>query len=482
MANRSLVEPMKKMAGVSALVVVAVVTGAVLVKGGTPVYVTAPGASGHEIFVAPDGKPTNDGSKDRPFDIVTLFGTPKLVQPGDTVWLRGGTYKVAVTSKLVGEPDAPIVVRQYPGERAILDAASRRESPLTVHGSDTWYWGFEVTDSDPTRVTANPTYTDGVRATSVSVFGPRTRFINMVVHDGQQGFGFWTAAVDAELYGNIIYNVGFEAVDRGHGHSVYVQNEQGTKRIVDNILFNGHSFGIHAYTENGSIDNIHLEGNTAFGHGLLSREGPKVNFLYRSKNTAPQNVTLIDNYSYYSAEQSGRAADLSTPVPLSKGCTNAVLRGNYFAAPAMALAITCQSIKEIAGNTFYGNIFALDKSVYSRNEYLTEKPSGTHVFVRPNLYEKGRGHITVFNWDREPDVRADLSFVGLEPGDYYEIRDVQDYFGPPLVVARYWPWRRASIPMTGARIAPPVGDVVKPPRHTDPEFGAFVVVKTHAPN
>ena len=281
---------MKKAAAAIALVfILGIIASAYF---GTADYVQPPGSSGRQLFVAPDGRPSNDGSEHAPLDVETVFNNPALVQPGDTIWLRGGIYKVAVTSRLTGEPDAPIVVRQYPGERAIFDAASRTHPPLVVRGSDTWYWGFEITDSYPTRQVSNGSYTPGVRAPSVHVYGPRTKLINMIVHDGEQGVASWSQAVDSELYGNLIYNVGFETGTQGQGHSIYVQNEDGVKRIVDNILFNSHSFGVHAYTEAGRIDNIYLEGNTAFNHGLLSREGAKANFLFRSKGQRPQNVTL----------------------------------------------------------------------------------------------------------------------------------------------------------------------------------------------
>ena len=132
---------MKKAAAAIALVfILGIIASAYF---GTTDYVRPPGSSGRQLFVAPDGRPSNDGSERTPLDVESVFGNPALVQPGDTIWLRGGIYKVAVTSRLTGEPDAPIVVRQYPGERAIFDAAPRTHPPLVVRGSDTWYWGFD---------------------------------------------------------------------------------------------------------------------------------------------------------------------------------------------------------------------------------------------------------------------------------------------------------------------------------------------------
>ena len=158
------------------------------------------------------------------------------------------------------------------------------------------------------------------------VLGPRTKFINMIVHDGEQGFGFWNPAVDAELYGNLIYNVGFDSDDRGHGHSIYVQNTSGTKRIVDNILFNGFSFGIHAYTEGGGIDYVHMKGNTIFNHGVLSAaSGAKAN-LYMGGGDDADFPVIQDNYLYYSPfESSGRNIDLRP------SCNSGTVTGNYAA-------------------------------------------------------------------------------------------------------------------------------------------------------
>ena len=61
------------------------------------------------------------------------------------------------------------------------------------------------------------------------------------------GFGFWEPAVDAEIYGCVIHDFGYNAPDRGHGHAIYTQNLKGTKRLVDNIMFHGYGWNIHAY-------------------------------------------------------------------------------------------------------------------------------------------------------------------------------------------------------------------------------------------
>src|SRR4051812_21803594 len=229
-------------------------------------------AQGRQFYASPSGSAGNDGSIARPFDLATALSSASPARGGDTIWLRGGTYIGNFISSLTGTTSAPIVVRQYPGERATIDAntSNRSQPALTVNGADTWYWGFEVTDSNAQRLNSAGYQNPIIRATSVDVFGARTKFINLVVHDGLQGFGFWATATDAEIYGSIVYNVGVDAPDRGHGHSIYTQNAGGTKHITDNILVNGFSFGIHAYTEGGQIDNFDIQGNTVVNSGILS--------------------------------------------------------------------------------------------------------------------------------------------------------------------------------------------------------------------
>jgi hypothetical protein len=62
-------------------------------------------------FVSPAGSSSGDGSQSRPWDLPTaLANAAGKVQPGDTVWLRGGTYKGSFCSMLRGTAFQPVVV------------------------------------------------------------------------------------------------------------------------------------------------------------------------------------------------------------------------------------------------------------------------------------------------------------------------------------------------------------------------------------
>src|SRR5690606_26666760 len=65
-----------------------------------------------------------------------------------------------------------------------------------------------------------------------------------------------------------------------------------------------------------------------------------------------------------------------------------------------------------------------------------QPPTESFVQVRPNRYEPGRANIIVYNWSHQQSVAVDLSRV-LQLGQAYEVRNAQDFFGPPIVSGSY---------------------------------------------
>ncbi len=428
-------------------------------------------SSGWQLYVAPDGRPENPGSRQRPLALAKALSGDSPAQPGDTIWLRGGVYNGAFTSHLTGTERHPITVAQYPGERATLDGRTAPNSPtLTIHGGHAVYWGFEVSNSDPNRRSTSNGAPFG-RATAIDVYGPYTKLIHLVVHDALNGIGLWLPALEAELYGNLIYNNGVQGPDRGHGHSIYAQNQTGTKYLRENILFNSFSFGVHAYTEGSYIDNLHLEGNVAFNHGSLSTNRDlKANFLVGGPRRVAESPFLEDNYGYYPWGSGGRNAEIGYIA----GCRGLMLRKNYFAGGIPLLLTRCDG-SDVTGNRFYGPMSTGVMTAFPANSYSAVRPSGLDVFVRPSRYERGRAHIIVYNWERRERVRVDLAAAGLRRGESFEVRDAQNYFGPRLGCGTY-AGRPITLSLSGLTPERAVGTVPEPAVHTAPEFGIFVVV------
>jgi FlaA1/EpsC-like NDP-sugar epimerase len=432
-----------------------------------PPTTTTPAPGGRtEYFVSPQGLPTNDGSIARPLDLATVLSKQSPVLPGQKIWLRGGTYQGGFISYVNGAENAPIVVRNYQGERAILDGSNTQAIEhgivLQVLGTHVWFWGLELTFSNPSRIdTGNPSGPNGVYANESN----DVKFINMVVHDVPgQGFGVWSESVNVEVYGNIIYYNGTNGFD----HGIYAQNETNTKRIEDNVIFEQASHGLHAYgSTNAYLDHFLVSGNVSFNNGLLIGD-PQRNLLIGGGRVA-HDLTVTNNFTYF-PPASNRG---SNNIGYSAGCADATITGNAFVGPNALTLVNCMAM--LTNNTFVGSVDPPDlEKRYGDNAYLPSLPTDDRVIVRANRYEPGRANIIVYNWDLETQVAVDLAQTGLRSGQGFEIRDAQDLFDAPVVTGTYT-GAPVAVPLTGLHTATPVWNRAVPPRHTAPEFGVYVV-------
>lgn len=84
-------------------------------------YAVAVAHGAKEWFVAVDGLPTNDGTIDSPQDIWSISKGSSGVLPGDTVYLRGGLYRVQrLLLEYSGTLEQPVIAKPYNREKVIL--------------------------------------------------------------------------------------------------------------------------------------------------------------------------------------------------------------------------------------------------------------------------------------------------------------------------------------------------------------------------
>jgi hypothetical protein len=312
------------------------------------------------------------------------------------------------------------------------------------------------------------------------VMAPNVKVINNVIHDQSVGISAWRDAPDSEYYGNIVYYNGWMGPDRAHGHGVYMQNSEGSKTLLENIVFQQFDLGMQFYsTGNSRVDNFYLEGNVVFQSGYLGQAATR-NILLGG-GTEAQNPTLIENFTYFPTKIDHGGENNIGYYPFGEGCSNLRMERNTFVSGSIALTLFRCSVANLANNLFYGSQRSFRASDYPNNRYVDDKsrPKGVDIYVRPNRYEEGRANIVVFNWDREDEVAVNLSSAGLREGDLFEIRDVQSYLGCPIATGTY-KGETASLSMTSTVVADPIGEINKPPKHTDKEFGVFVVKKIEA--
>lgn len=460
---------------------------------------------GYYVVFPPYGTSGGTGTTDSPWDLATALagGHGNRIQPGDTVWIRGGTYVGSFETSLNGTPAAPIYFRQYPGERATIDGS------LAAGGSSLVFWGFEIMQSHPTAVV------DRVLEANTA----DGKFINLILHDA--GFSGVSMGADkgagVELYGSIIYNNGFrDNID----HGIYAHNATtGTKHITGNVVFNNFARGIQVYNDAGTaLQNVSVVGNIAFNNGTIATGSSRVNVLI-SGPTVISGMVATDNLLYFSPGIDGVQFrlgnyDTSDSALYNKGIA---LENNYTVGGELGIEMQYQwasatvrnnvligdggtsvvrtggptpGIYDWSGNTYYRDPAATawqqNDTAYTFDGWKTVTglgasdaatpgtPVATQVIVRPNAYEAGRGFVVIYNFAHQDPVSVDLSSV-LAPGQHYEIRNVQNVFGAPVASGTY----------TGALVAIPMGGVA-PPRpigrtspaqapKTGPDFDVFLV-------
>jgi len=423
-------------------------------------------------YASVSGSSSGDGSMDRPWDLPTALANSGKVQPGDTVWIRGGTYHGNYRSMLTGTASAPVVVRQYPGERAIIDGAGYTPSTWYVGGEYSEFWGFELTNSDPARVLTST----GRRQNVIANYASHTKYINLVVYDGGVAFYNESPYFDVEIVGSIIYNEGWQGPDRGHGHAIYLRSNTGPVVARDNIMFNQFGYGVHVFTNpgQGQLNNIRLEGNVSFNNGTLSNNSSSSNILFGGDDYSTGGV-LQSNYTYDSPGVAGNN------VQVGYGATKngtVQLVSNYFAGGTTVMNVGYWSSVTATSNSIMGTgqLIQLVDPTLTMSTFSGQTaslPTATKVVVRANPYEQGRANIVVYNWSQNGSVSVDLS--GIVPaGASYEIRNVQDLFGAPVVSGTY-SGGAVDLPIRGVPAPVPTGMSSSRAPATGTAFNAYVV-------
>ena len=378
-------------------------------------------------YVGPRGEATGTGTKESPWDIESALLGKHPVKPGDTIYILAGTYRRRPQElfevKLAGTEDKPIHVRPLPGERATIDGGLSIQEP----SAHLWIWELEilVSEPQPDKPLSGGSHPPDLKRPwgGLNVYGSNhCKYINLVIHECCQGVSFWTPAKESELYGCIIHDNGWPAVDRGHGHAIYTQNDDGIKTIADCILTGGNGWTMHAYgSAKADVNNFLIQGNIAYNGGPFLVGGGKPS----------KNIRVLDNYLYGVPMQIGYSA------PFNEDCE---IRNNLIVNGTLSINKYKKAVNE-------GNIIVAKADA---------RPAGVRVIIRPNKYDTHRANVAVYNWDRKPNVAVDPGDF-LTTGTTYRLMNPRDFFGKPILAGTY-EGKPIDVPMAG-------------------EFAAFVMLK-----
>jgi hypothetical protein len=196
------------------------------------VSMTLAGACARTFHVAPGGDDASPGTPESP--LRTLQRAAEVARAGDTVLVRSGVYRGQVFLRFSGEPDKPIVFKNAPGEKPVVDGEGRGRLELqSEHG---WQkpigWivveGFEVRNG-----------WDGIKFYNAHHVVLQGNFIHDNLNQGILGNGH-----HVRIEGNVIAHNGFKPDNEKSNkeHGIYAT---GTDfEIVNNVIHSNRAYGI----------------------------------------------------------------------------------------------------------------------------------------------------------------------------------------------------------------------------------------------
>ena len=494
------------------------------------------------IFVAPDGTAGGRGTIDSPLDMWTAFkgqNSGGNTQPGDTIFMRGGTYLGCnIEVSCGGTPSEPVVVMPFNHETVIIMGNCETSS-----GSCTWRLNGSyiiardliITQTERDRVSNEQASgpSDMAAEGGVVVRNPGDKLINCIVHNTtSSGINSPTTAENAEIYGNIVFHNGWHETSNngkrefGHGHALYFQNDNGTKLISDNIFCKVYGYGVQFYSSVGTpTDGSLFYNNISIMSGTLNTAtgmDGAYSFLIDGGGT-PETMVVEYNDAYQKGGGScfsvGYVHDNDTVTfnhNIAHGGGVGFLYHNY----RQIIARHNIAIQTNRGNNQHPNRVAMtyyidnscslyqydiDSSVYYVDNSLFRAPCAADhdhfagwqedgldihgeyhevaattdipniVRVYPNKYEQGRGHIVIHNTQKLSAVAVDLSGI-LDVGQQYYIYDVEDLRQP--IMQGTYSGGTLGIPTNQTSCFPIIGTELISPNavHSEDTYGTFLVM------
>ena len=408
--------------------------------------------TGLSWYVAPDGNSRGNGSRLRPWDIVTAFSGPRNVLPGDVIWLLPGTYELdrTLVAELKGASGEPVVVRGEPGRAAVvLDFTKNRERvALRLRGAHATYSDFEITNVSEERVSLEPGDAGDPRGTGVL---------------GEQGLGvelvrlkvsnFGTSLFESRASGLVVYGCEFsnsywEGPDRTHGPGLYLRNPSGAprKRVENCFVFQHGRQGLQGYGSTPFAE-MDIVGNVFFNNGVGS-DGFHRNIMFG--NAGDQHTEVVFEHNVAFLAEGGARGDQFNLFGGVGGSNGLRIVDNTIAHPGRpALFVQRANGMSMSGNRVVGGITLTSgdgvtvstdaevQSEYPENTYYfnNRRPVETWTHVRrneriPDAWDRRYElHVAVLNWKRKAFVGVDLQAEELAgrivSGAVVRVRSVQ---------------------------------------------------------
>lgn len=340
-------------------------------------------------YVSTDGNDTNPGTKQLPF--LTVQKAQDLVLPGDTVYIRGGNYKmqesqihsysriqafVTLLNKS-GIENKPIHYWAYPGEKPVFDFTDVKPTGFRVHAFEvTGSWlhlkGLEVIGVQVPVVNSN---TQSICFSNAG--GSNNIYELLCMHDGQ-GIGFYLTSgsnnliLNCDAYRN--YDYTSQAGGGRNGGNVDGFGNHPSAGSVNNVFRGCRAW----FNSDDGYDCISAYETTVFENCWAFYNGYSPGFINRA-----------DGNGFKSGGYGARAFALlpvTIPKNIIRNCLAVMNKANGF-----------YSNHHLEGSYWYNNTAyqnginfnMLNRKDKTETDYLTDGPGYNHV-LRNNISFKPR--------------------------------------------------------------------------------------------
>lgn len=368
-----------------------------------------------------------------PLQLAKAITTPDI-WPGDTVYLRGGTYSGNWIATYSGQSGKPITIQAYPGERPIIDGN------FIVQGSYLKFIGIEFTYTGyTTRISSMTSIPTDILGASFNNTGSNNEFYGCVFHDLFEVGAF---GAGQQWHDCISYNLGWVGPDRPHGHAYYIHNNSVTALFKNCIGHDCFGMDFHAYNSDAvGLALMNFQDCVAFNSGVLTASNHDEGFLLGG--------------------ESGTAATNSYVRCMDYNCAHGL---RFYALGSTGTTLTDNYLPDGKTGTY---------TATSESGNYYGAAIGNQVFVAASTKITNRGNITIYNQAQSNSITVNVSSI-LSAGDSYRLRNAQDYFTD---------WQTGTVAGDGTisvnmqainrTVAAPIQWTA--PVTTFPDFGSFVL-------
>ncbi len=242
-------------------------------------------------YVAPDGNNDNPGTFAQPWKTIEYSANNNQVKPGDTVYIRGGTYNEYVQQGISGAPGNPITYKNYPGETPVLT------------GAGTWRW--HILEQSHIRIIGLTfrNFQKGaiqIRArndsiTDIEILNCTFENQSPLNNNGAKTIHVTTTDTDHLVTNVTIRGNHLENVDTGDHPAIQVAGDSHYIQVVDNFIKNTTSIaiGVAGRPDIDQPTNVIIKGNEITEHGSSGKFSAGI-YL----DGAGENIIVEENVIY----------------------------------------------------------------------------------------------------------------------------------------------------------------------------------------